>query len=373
MAMDRDGDDGQVTVVAEPEELTAEWLTGALRAAVGRDDVVVTDVERSPIGTGQMGASYRLRLTYAGEPGDLPPTLVAKLPSPDPDRRVMAAGAYRTELGFYRDLAQTVAVRTPACRFAAISEDGATFVLLLEDLHPARQGDQIVGSSVDEARRAVGNLAGLHGPRWCDPTLLDLPWITAIDAEGAELLGQVLVSAVEVFVERFTGRLDAADGAMLAEIAEAIAPWILARPERFAPVHGDYRMDNLMFFPTGSTGPDDQADGGLAAVDWQTVGVGLPGRDLSYFLETSLDPELRRAHEVELVGHYHRALRSFGVTGYSFDECFDDYRFAALQGPLITVLGAAYGTSTERGDDMFLAMATRSCAAVRDLGTLTLV
>jgi len=44
-----------------------------------------------------------------------------------------------------------------------------------------------------------------------------------------------------------------------------------------------------------------------------------------------------------------------------------------LQGPLITVLGAAYGTRTERGDEMFLAMASRSCAAIRDLQSLTLV
>jgi hypothetical protein len=73
------------------------------------------------------------------------------------------------------------------------------------------------------------------------------------------------------------------------------------------------------------------------------------------------------------VAAYHAALTGYGVEGYGLDECFDDYRFAALQGPLITVLGCAYGTRTERGDRMFLAMATRSCAAIRDLGSLGLV
>jgi hypothetical protein len=282
--------------------------------------------------------------------------------------RPMAAGAYRTELGFYLDLAATVDVRTPACHHAGIAEDNATFVLLLEDLHPARQGDQIVGATLAEAEDAVVNLAGLHGPRWCDPTLRDLPWVNSIDEAGAAMLGDVLGSAVEVFVERYAGRLDPADGPLLAEVAQVMGRWIIGRPERFGPVHGDYRMDNLMFFP--GTSPD--RSGGMAAVDWQTIGVGLPARDLAYFLETSLDPELRRRHERHLVGAYHDALVGFGVSGYSFDECFDDYRYGLLQGPLITVLGAAYGTPTERGDEMFLAMISRSCEAIRDLDSLAL-
>ncbi|MGZ4784750.1 MAG: phosphotransferase, partial [Acidimicrobiales bacterium] len=281
---------GDLAVVAEPEDLTPAWLTRALGSTGA---FAVTAVESQPIGTGQMGSSFRLQLTYAGDPGSLPATIVAKLPSPNPDMRPMAAGAYRTELGFYLDLAGTVAVRTPTCHHAAIAEDNATFVLLLEDLHPARQGDQIVGATLAEAEAASVNLAGLHGPRWCDPTLFDLPWVNPVDAEGAAMLGEVFASAVDVFVERYAGRLDPADGPLLAEIAQVMGRWIVGRPERFGPVHGDYRMDNLMFFP----GPTPDTTGGMAAVDWQTIGVGLPARDLAYFLETSLEPDLRRQHE----------------------------------------------------------------------------
>jgi hypothetical protein len=61
------------------------------------------------------------------------------------------------------------------------------------------------------------------------------------------------------------------------------------------------------------------------------------------------------------------------VTGHSLEECRDDYRFSMLQGPLITIVGAAYGAPTERGDEMFLAMATRSAQAIRDLGTLDML
>jgi hypothetical protein len=36
------------------------------------------------------------------------------------------------------------------------------------------------------------------------------------------------------------------------------------------------------------------------------------------------------------------------------------------------VFGCAYGSRTDRGDQMFAAMVARSCAAIRDLGTISL-
>ena len=64
------------------------------------------------------------------------------------------------------------------------------------------------------------------------------------------------------------------------------------------------------------------------------------------------------------------------MQGYSRHECFDDYRLGQLQGPFITVLGCVYGATAERtpdGDEMFISMAQRSCAAIRELDSLSLV
>ena len=130
-------------------------------------------------------------------------------------------------------------------------------------------------------------------------------------------------------------------------------------------MHGDYRLDNLLFPPDG--GP------GVVAVDFQTLSLALPARDLAYFLGTSLTVEDRRAHERDLVAAYHAALTSYGVVDYSLEQCWDDYVFAMIQGPLVSIFGCAYGARTERGDRMFAAMIARSCAAIRDLDTLALV
>ena len=346
-------------IADRPELLTAEWLTSALQS-VGHD-VVVREVRGEQVGTGQMGTSVRLHLDLERNGSGLPSTIVAKLPTADESKRAMVAGIYHTEVEFYRALAPTVSARTPQCHYAAISTDWTRFVLLLEDLAPRQQGDQIAGCELEHARMAVQNLAGLHGPRWCDPTLADMEWMQIIAGDGATMIGLVMRDATNRYLERYAGRISPEDHELLDRIPELLPEWILARPERFAPLHGDYRLDNLMF----GDGQDP-----VATVDWQTITLGLPGRDLAYFLSTGLEPELRRQHERELVEEYHRALVSHGVQGHSLEECWDDYRFGMLQGPLITIVGAAYGEVTDRGDEMFLTMSSRSAQAIRDLGTL---
>ncbi|WP_435768841.1 phosphotransferase family protein [Nocardioides sp. SYSU DS0651] len=342
-------------LVTEVAELTPAWLSGALGAEV-------TAVSATPVGTGQIGTCYRLALS--GDPA-LPASVLAKLPAVDPAARALLANPYRTEVRFYASIAPTVAVRVPRLHYAAVASDGGDFVLLLEDLAPAAQGDQIAGCSVAQAEDAVINLAGLHGPRWCDPALLDIEGMALNGPEDAELLADLLGPAVELFLANLGDLLSVEDAATVRDIPSLIARWALGRSERFGLVHGDYRLDNLLFPADG--GP------GVVAVDWQTLSLALPARDLAYVVSTSLDPAERRAAERSLVAAYHAALTVHGVASYSLEECWDDYRFAMLQGPLVSVFGQAYGTRTERGDRMFAVMTARCCAAIRELGTLELV
>ena len=339
-----------VEVVCTPGELTSQWLSQALERPVE-----VRSVEA--VGTGQIGACYRVSMSGAAGEG----TVLAKLPAADPGTREMLAGAYRGEVTFYAELAATVAVVVPRCDFAAIRPDTGEFTLLLEDLAPATQGDQLGGCSVDQARAAVVNLAGLHGPRWCDPSLTLVPGLTVNGPDDAAVLAELYGPATDTFVDGLGSLLDDHDAETLRGCVEVAEQWALARAERFGLVHGDYRLDNLMF-----------GDDAVWAVDWQTLSLALPARDLAYFIGTSLDVDDRRAAERELVAAYHSALRDHGVTSYDGEQCWDDYRFAMVQGPLVAVFGYAYGTRTERGDRMFAAMVRRACAAIRDLDTLEL-
>jgi hypothetical protein len=338
------------------DELSVTWLSEALGS-----DVRSFTTER--IGAGQTGATYRLTLSAGG---DAPSTLVAKVAAGDDAARRLVAPGYRNEVGFYAHVVDTVDVRAPRCSYAAISDDGLRFTLLLEDLAPRLPGVQAEGCSAARAAGAARNLAGLHAPRWNDASLLDLDFVSGPTPEGAAFLGEVTKSAMGVFVERYEAQLEPGEVDMLHASANAIESWVQARPEPFSVVHGDYRLDNLML----GAAPDD-----VVAVDWQTLAVAPPARDLAYFLGTCLDTPGRRAAEEELVGGYHAELVARGVGGYPVDRCYDDYRLGQLQAPMITALGAAYATRerSAQADEMFLAMARRSCAAIRDLRSLDLL
>ena len=140
-------------------------------------------VRTDPVGTGQVADTVRIHLEY-DPPGAGPPTLVAKVPSADETSRAGAAATrtYEIEASFYRDLAAELPVRTPDCWYAAHDPATNAYVVVLEDVAPAVQGDQMHGCSVEDIAAAVDELALLHGPRWGDPTLRR-PRVAATAAE----------------------------------------------------------------------------------------------------------------------------------------------------------------------------------------------
>ena len=348
-----------VPIPRHPADVTSEWLSAALAADV-------TQVDVAPIGTGQTGATYRVSATYATK-HDLPDTFAIKLPAQDETVRERVALGYLSEVEFYTDVADRVRIPVPRCFYSEISEGGADFVLLLADMAPAVQGDQIAGCAPHEAELAVEALAGLHGPSWCDPVWLGLSAISMPkpgDEAAAKGLGDVSVMAADITIEKLGTRISAEDHDTLRAAMGLVAPWLLAEPRRFALMHGDYRLDNMLFDPDRTR---------VTVVDWQTMGLGLPARDLAYFTATSLTPEVRAQLQQDLVGRYHQALLGYGVTDYDADTCWRDYRLGVMQAPLLTALGYAFAASTERGNEMILTMLHRGCRAIRELGTLDLI
>jgi hypothetical protein len=340
-------------------DLTPNWLQSALRAA--GYPVTITKLDVEPVGTGQLSISLRARITAEEQVSGVPQSVVVKLPAADQGLRAFLRKAYLAEIGFYRELAATVEVDAPACYLVAATPDASSFTIVLEDMAPSLPGDQINGATIAEIERATRNLAGLHGPRWGDPSLWDSPWLKTANPANSDL-HLMFPSVLPQVAERLGAALSPADHATLAEVSTVLRDFLTARSHRYALIHADYRLDNLLF----------RQDGRVFAVDWQTLTIGLPARDLAYVIGTSLTVEDRRAAERELVRGYWAELVKRGVVGYSLEDCFDDYRLGMLHCPLISVLGMAYGTPSERGDAMFAAMIERSCQAIRDLGSIAL-
>lgn len=153
----------------------------------------------------------------------------------------------------------------PRCFYSEISEDAMDFALLLADQAPAVQGDQLIGCGEAEARLAVNALAGLHAPTWCDPAWLDFPGIAfgRPDEAGAAGMGEVAKMSADITLEKLGDRMSAEDRDTFSAAMGVITPWLLSEYDRFALLHGDYRLDNLLFDPDRTR---------VSVVDWQTLG-----------------------------------------------------------------------------------------------------
>lgn len=316
-------------------EVTAEWLTGALRAG-GLSELTVTALKAAPLGQGQGFASQLLRLSphYHPDSAPGPASLVAKLPpSLASDRQLLVAlGHDRREVAFYSQLAGRAGVRTPRCYFSSLNSAGEG-ALLLEDLAHARVVSQAQSCTLAEAELALASLAQLHASFWNAAELKTLP---GFDEPQTRLAGiGMLYEARRAAFQRLTQDwLPAAMVEQLPQIAAAF-PEALERlqAEHCTLCHGDYRLENLLFLdaPAGPT---------LCVIDWQLSGWNLPGYDLAYFLGQSLTPELRRAQQDALLSTYLRELRKAGVHDYSQEQLVADYRLGLAHATLVPVIFA---------------------------------
>ena len=141
--------------------------------------------------------------------------------------------------------------------------------------------------------------------------------------------------------------------------------WLMRRlaasPQTFC--HGDWRADNLLF----------DADGGVAALDFQLGARGVAGYDLGYFASQSLAVEDRRLNEEALIEHYRDAAARAGVPEVGLERLEDDYEHAALfcfVYPVIALRGVELDDS--RGLNLMQTMLDRVAAVIgdRDLARL---
>ena len=355
-----------MAAVMRPEHIDPAWLTAQLRAAGVVRDSAVIDFAQKPIGNGLVGTSIRFELTYDTAEPDAPGSVVGKFPATDETSRQSGAGMrlYLRETSFYRDIAPTVQIRTPHVFVNHFDPDTHDFLLLFDDLTPARGGDQLTGCDPDDARTAMREIAGLHAPLWGSPAVDEFSFLGLPHDETARIV-QLVAPVAVLFRERFDGALEpeVMDAVMrLVPLADAL---MFDAPPQRTVLHGDFRLDNVLFDAKGGAWK-------LATLDWQTVGRGCGTQDASYFLGAGLRENDRAAHEQDLLRTYHETLLSYGVDAYSWEQCWRDYRKHSLNGLFMAMFSAISVARTDRGDDMFLTMARRHARQALELGAFGL-
>ncbi len=362
------------TFATNPRELTDEWLTEVLRQSGAITNASVTSHATKIIGEGVgfMGELARVSLQYdTPEPG-APAVVIAKFPAAAPENRDVAMyfHFYEREVGFYQHIAEQVQLRTPRCYFSAFEPSNGDYVLLLEDLAPAVVGDQVAGCSVEHARLAMRELARFQAKWWNSAELEALDWMPKTNVEWqVAAVEQGYADGLEPFCEFAAEFLTP----QLREVAKRLGKSIRTVMNNMADdmpttmMHGDYRLDN-MFFASPQGGPE------FAVIDWQIANCGGGVFDVAYFVSGTLAPEERKSREHEIVKLYHDTLVENGVAGYSFDQCWQDYRLSTLFLLAYSVIGAgSIDLSNERGVELFKKITSGTLAAIRDLKSYELM
>ena len=98
------------------------------------------------------------------EQPDLPNSFAIKLSAQDDAVRERVALGYRSEVEFYSRIADKMRIPIPRAFHCDISDDGADVVLLLADMAPAVQGDQIAGCTPAGGSAGRGSSCGTARP-----------------------------------------------------------------------------------------------------------------------------------------------------------------------------------------------------------------
>jgi hypothetical protein len=306
-----------------------------------------------------MSHSHRVTFSADGSEGAIE-SVVVKLASTDPTSRStgVGMGAYFREIAFYRNLAARIGSPVPRCHLAEYDPAEGWFTLVLEDITGATQGDQIAGCTVEEARIAMRALARVHAPVLGDIALGTSDYLNLPSPLTADVLKMLLAG----FEERYADRVAPEHMEVCRRFVPVTDAWAAERTPPLGLVHGDYRLDNLLF-----------DDGDCKVVDWQTLSWGPPMLDAGYFIGNSLRLEDRRAHEQELVRLYYDELLAQGVTSLSWEQCWEQYRLHSFHGILMVVAAAMVVERTERGDRMFMTCLERNAQQILDLDALSLL
>lgn len=362
------------------EELTAEWFTEVLASGA-----TVADVRLENIGAdiGFMGEVHRCHLTWDGaDTSDLPASVIVKTPTQVDANFAVGDGmqAYEREIVVYQTMRSTLGLPMPGFYFGAMDPNPAPwldrpliflfdhlpirgvnwvirqflkvagkskrrYILVIEDIVDARPPTQLLGGSLDDAHRALDVLARFHAANWMRTEAIEAYGKIWPLNRAARVFQASYLRNRDAFVERFGSVIG--DGMMerldeiqerSPEISSALAaePWTL--------LHGDFRLDNLLFRP----------DDTMVVIDLQGVSSGRPAFDVAYFITTALTAE-HLDEEERLLRTYHDALIEAGVSSYSWEQLVRD---CELTKELLAhrMVGSADVLDTEMtdGDDAFL-------------------
>ncbi|MDD2761012.1 MAG: aminoglycoside phosphotransferase family protein [Methylomonas sp.] len=291
-------------VVHKPNELSVQWAQRVVNRLVA--GVKVSDIQLCSV---DVGTSTRLRVEIEHDAPDVVPSRwFIKTPSLAFKSRLITAMPrfLHKEVSFYRSLSGNVPLKLPRI-LAAESRFGLGSTLVMSDLseHDLRPGRAADALSPEQAGRVIVHLARLHGRYWNKPALLKSHrWLNGFSYQMENHMGSLLA------VPLMKRGLQRADGLIAKRLH---GPALRYSRNRRSIKHGLAKdVKTLVHYDChpGNIFWDESEPGFL---DWQLVRIGEGIGDVAYFLATALEPDVRRAHEKNLLNQYAEQLTIAGA------------------------------------------------------------
>ncbi len=332
------------------KDITMEWLNEVLHANGFLEEASISALghESIAVGEGFMSDMARLTVAYDQNRPQLPTTMIAKLPPSHESAREVGIlfNLFEKEIRFYREVAPTSPIRTPGLICGEVDSANQRYALLMEDCSHCAQLDQTIGLDYEQMKLVALKLADFHARWWDSPDLGAFGWVPGPHDPLFLTLIDVFKSCWEACAqdEEFRKMLPAGGWEAGLYLYEHASAQLESLPRNHLTlVHFDYRADNMFLDPAT---PDDP----LVVFDWGGVSAGRGVSDLAYLLGGSVTVDLRRRVEPDVVKLYYQRLLERGISGYSYDECWTDYRKGLLMFTFIPVLAfSRLDMSDQRG------------------------
>lgn len=348
-------------VITSIEQVTPEWLTGALTrsgALLGGRVVSSDAVTNERI----LSTGIRLRIAYSGDAtGTMPPRLFLKTVNADQDDEFFGA----SEVNYYvRDYKGVACAPIPRCYDAVFSEEQRRYHLLLNDLTETHVEAKHKPRTLPYGLALAEALACLHAHYW-GASRIAFAGDRLPDARQIERFVAIARPGADPIIEYFSPELQPHWPALIRETFERHPRAMSARtnePNGFTLIHGDPNWNNILV-------PRD-ADRPLYLIDRQpfdwSLTVWLGVYDLAYALVFDWEIEERRRHEVQLLHHYLEQLTGRGVRGYSWEQLMTDYRLSVAICVFVAVEWCRGGIN-EQWTHVWLPMLRSALTACDDL------
>ncbi|WP_433520450.1 phosphotransferase family protein [Nocardia pseudovaccinii] len=323
---------GPAAIPLRIHEVNEHWLGTALGLRPG----AITSVH---VLDGHSGTAARARITVKSDSGEVPEQLFVKLPPRNYLQHVLMNVFHlgTREVIAYRALGANPPVRVPRCYVAQCDRLRRRSILVLEDLSGSAQFRTVVDTVTRaEAAAVIDAMADLHLMFWGSSRFADdlrpLTVRTTADLRLGDLIRRRFLHEITGHTKDLIPESMKRQCRIFYQRSADIDAFWAAQPQTL--IHGDPHLGNLFFTDTGP-----------GFLDWQIATAGVGIRDVAYFANASVEPDLLRTIERELVERYAARLTAAGI-GVDLERQWTLYRAG------ITELFLAAVCTAEAGERM---------------------